>query len=305
MSAPYTLYLNGLTVNGRKLGGLLAPTENDQATTKIYVDSAVASAITHATTAVNNVLDSAPDALNTLKELSTALGNDADFASSITTLIGNNKTNIQNSLTAEVTRAQTAESTLTTNLSTLTSNLAAEVSRAQTAEGTLTTNLSTLTSNLTAEVSRAQTAEAALTALINSASSNSVSGLAALTSYIHELHRAFFDNGVKPSNPPGYTTTTTTTTTTTGGTTGGVVADGPPAWIIPDLSVFQSRVLAAPSFAAPGATIVYSIVAPDTGVFTLSSDGEIVGAAVGSGQVRASWTVSGTAVSATGTVNVV
>jgi hypothetical protein len=87
-----------------------------------------------------------------------------------------------------------------------------------------------------------------------------------------------------------------------------VVAAGvvvaPPPWTIADLEVGQTRVLNPPSFVPAGVTITYSIVAPDTGVFTLS-DGVITGAVVGSGQVRASWTVSGTAASATGTVNVV
>jgi hypothetical protein len=39
-------------------------------------------------TAVAGLVDSAPDALNTLNELSTALGNDADFATTVTTSIG-------------------------------------------------------------------------------------------------------------------------------------------------------------------------------------------------------------------------
>lgn len=74
-------------------------------------------------------------------------------------------------LAAEVSRAQTAEGTLTSNLtseteraqaaeSKLTSDLAVEVSRAQTAEGTLT-------SNLTGETKRAQAAESELAWVIN------------------------------------------------------------------------------------------------------------------------------------------
>lgn len=49
--------------------------------TKTYADSA-------ATTAVANVIDAAPAALNTLNELAAALGDDANFSTTITTSIG-------------------------------------------------------------------------------------------------------------------------------------------------------------------------------------------------------------------------
>lgn len=80
----YTLYLNGLTVNDRKLAGLLAPTADDHATTKLYVDTAVALAASQAAQSVTDVLASAPAALNTLDELAAALGDDANFATTVT-----------------------------------------------------------------------------------------------------------------------------------------------------------------------------------------------------------------------------
>ena len=49
--------------------------------TKTYADNA-------ATTAVANVIDTAPSTLNTLNELAAALGNDVNFATTITTSIG-------------------------------------------------------------------------------------------------------------------------------------------------------------------------------------------------------------------------
>jgi hypothetical protein len=49
--------------------------------TKTYADNA-------ATTAVANVIDTAPEALNTLNELAAALGDDANFSTTITTSIG-------------------------------------------------------------------------------------------------------------------------------------------------------------------------------------------------------------------------
>jgi hypothetical protein len=47
-----------------------------------------AATVSYVDTAVAGLVDSAPDALNTLNELSTALGNDADFATTVTTSIG-------------------------------------------------------------------------------------------------------------------------------------------------------------------------------------------------------------------------
>lgn len=49
---------------------------------------ALASAKTYADTAVANLVDSAPDTLNTLNELAAALGDDANFSTTVTNLIG-------------------------------------------------------------------------------------------------------------------------------------------------------------------------------------------------------------------------
>jgi hypothetical protein len=51
------------------------------------------------TTAVNNTIDSAPGALNTLNELAAALNDDANFSSTVTNLIGANETHIDNTVT--------------------------------------------------------------------------------------------------------------------------------------------------------------------------------------------------------------
>jgi hypothetical protein len=50
--------------------------------TKTYADNA-------ATTAVANVIDTAPEALNTLNELAAALGDDASFSTTVSTSLGN------------------------------------------------------------------------------------------------------------------------------------------------------------------------------------------------------------------------
>ena len=53
----------------------------------------------YVTTAISNLIDGAPDALNTLNELAAALNDDASAASSLTTLINANETHIDNMAT--------------------------------------------------------------------------------------------------------------------------------------------------------------------------------------------------------------
>ena len=57
-----------------------------------YLDTYVASKSlateSYVSTSINNLIDSAPSALNTLNELAAALNDDANFASTITTAIG-------------------------------------------------------------------------------------------------------------------------------------------------------------------------------------------------------------------------
>ena len=50
----------------------------------------------YVTTAISNVIDSAPSALDTLNELAAALNDDADFSTTITNLINANETHIDN-----------------------------------------------------------------------------------------------------------------------------------------------------------------------------------------------------------------
>ena len=54
---------------------------------------------TYVDTAVTNLIDGAPDALNTLNELAAALNDDASAAASLTTLINANETHIDNNVT--------------------------------------------------------------------------------------------------------------------------------------------------------------------------------------------------------------
>jgi hypothetical protein len=77
-----TTTLNNLVVNGTadftntKLVNITTPTAGTDAANKSYVDATVAA-----------VIDSAPAALDTLNELAAALGDDANFASTVTTAL--------------------------------------------------------------------------------------------------------------------------------------------------------------------------------------------------------------------------
>ena len=77
-----------------------APSANTHAATKLYVDTSIA-----------NVIDSAPGALDTLNELAAALGDDANFAGSMTTQLATKADSTD--LTALETRVAALETILT------------------------------------------------------------------------------------------------------------------------------------------------------------------------------------------------
>jgi microcystin-dependent protein len=79
VSATEIGYLDGVTGN--------IQTQINGKTTASYVDNAVS-------TAVANVIDTAPSTLNTLNELAAALGDDPNFATTITELIANKISNV-------------------------------------------------------------------------------------------------------------------------------------------------------------------------------------------------------------------
>lgn len=68
---------------------------------------------------ISDLVDGADDALDTLKELAEALGNDPNFATTIT----NKLTDLRNELLAEVTRAKEAEATLDNKITQLNTDL--------------------------------------------------------------------------------------------------------------------------------------------------------------------------------------
>lgn len=80
-----------LTAAGNKVTGLGAPTAAADAATKGYVDTAVA-----------GVVNAAPAALDTLNELATALGNDANFSATVTNSIATKVAKAGDSMTGNL-----------------------------------------------------------------------------------------------------------------------------------------------------------------------------------------------------------
>jgi hypothetical protein len=88
-----------VAMNSNKITGLGTPTASGDASTKGYVDSAVAA-----------VVNSAPGTLDTLNELAAALGSDANFSTTVTTSIATKLTKSSN--LSDLTNAATARTNL-------------------------------------------------------------------------------------------------------------------------------------------------------------------------------------------------
>lgn len=87
--------------------------------------------------AISDLIDGADDALDTLKELAEALGNDPNFATTIT----NKLTDLRNALTDEVNRAKEEEGKLSTQISEINSNFIKAVDLLNDKIDTAVTNL--------------------------------------------------------------------------------------------------------------------------------------------------------------------
>ncbi len=117
------------------------------------------------------LVDSAPEILNTLKELSDALGGDANFASTIAGQIGT----VSSNLSAEISRATFAEAALQSEVDAVESSLAQEVSDR-------TAAVAAVQAEVDAEEARAIAAEASLQSQIDTLTGGSGSGSLSLTS---------------------------------------------------------------------------------------------------------------------------
>jgi hypothetical protein len=164
----------------------------DEETARAAGDAAtLASANSYTDAQVAALVDSAPELLNTLKELSDALGGDENFATTIANQIGV----VSASVSAESARAQTVESNLAADIATevatranavsgVQADLASEVSARQAGEVILSNSISAAVaaaaSAVSAEQSRAEAAEAALSASISSEQTRATSAESAL-----------------------------------------------------------------------------------------------------------------------------
>jgi len=133
------------------------PVNPTDAATKSYVD-----------VAVSNVLDTAPDALNTLNELAAAINDDADFAGTITTLIG--------------TKLNKAGDTMTGNLDMGTNKVTTSVDPVDPSDMVRKAYVDSIFSNLTAAEVSAAEALASEQAAATSASAASTSATQAASS---------------------------------------------------------------------------------------------------------------------------
>lgn len=81
----------------------------DSSTTKTWSITKISNEITEA---MNAILNGAPAALDTLQELATAIGNDASFASSVTTALGNRVRHDTNAQGLTLTQKQNARTNI-------------------------------------------------------------------------------------------------------------------------------------------------------------------------------------------------
>jgi hypothetical protein len=80
-----------IAMGANKITGLGAPTNADDAATKTYVDGVI-----------TNLVDGAPDLLNTLNELAAAINDDANYSTTLTTALGNKQDKVANVSDTEI-----------------------------------------------------------------------------------------------------------------------------------------------------------------------------------------------------------
>ena len=188
---------NNVTINGTldmnagtagTITGLPTPTNSSDAAPKSYVDTAIA-----------NVIDSAPAALDTLNELAAALGDDANFATTVTTSIATKVSKAGDSMTG----ALAMGSNKITGLGTPTAGTDAATkdyvdtqrdTRLPLAGGTMTGNIvmgaNKVTSTATPTVDDDLTRKGYVDSILGSATSAATSAAAAATSATNAANSA-------------------------------------------------------------------------------------------------------------------
>ena len=116
--------LTGISENTTNLGTFTGSTISNASTIKAALqslESAIETEASNRATAITNLVDGAPDALNTLNEIAAALNDDSSAASTLTALINANETHIDNVATLSgvakdsVNLGSFSGSTITTN----------------------------------------------------------------------------------------------------------------------------------------------------------------------------------------------
>jgi len=164
-----------VSFNSQKITSLATPTDATDASTKGYVDGAISTEVsnrnTAISTAVSNLVDGAPDLLNTLNELAAAINDDANYTTTITTALGTKAPLASPALTGTPTAPTAAADTNTTQIAT-TAFAKAEADAAQSAAEATASGDAT---------SKANAAQAAAEATASSALSGVTAGTTAFT----------------------------------------------------------------------------------------------------------------------------
>jgi hypothetical protein len=164
-----------VALNSQKITGLATPTDSTDASTKGYVDGLITTEVsnrnTAISTAVSNLVDGAPDLLNTLNELAAAINDDANYTTTITTALGTKAPLASPDLTGVPTAPTAAANTNTTQIAT-TAFAKAEADAAQSAAEATASGDAT---------SKANAAQAAAEATASSALSGVTAGTTAFT----------------------------------------------------------------------------------------------------------------------------
>jgi hypothetical protein len=168
-----------LAAGSYKITGLGTPSSNTDAATKAYVDTQIA-----------NTIDSAPAALDTLNELAAALGDDANFSTTVATSIGTKVAKAGDSMTGALSMGNNKIIDLATPTNstdavnkTYIDTVFGSTSSAATSATSAATSASSASTSASSALTSANSAATSATSAATSASSASTSASSALSTY--------------------------------------------------------------------------------------------------------------------------